>query len=190
MIVSAEADFVHADYRELLIGCGNRRDKRVMLKDDDGKWCNLTTLDIDPGVNPDVLFDLDTLPKERLPFEDDTFNEIHAYDVLEHFGRAGDWKAFFGQFAEFWRVLKPGGLFFACVPHWESSWAWGDPGHTRVIPRDTLIFLSQSAYADQVGSTPMTDYRPWYKADFETAGVNEDNPDVLQFVLRAIKEST
>jgi hypothetical protein len=86
------------------------------------------------------------------------------------------------------RVLKPGGLFFACVPHWESSWAWGDPGHTRVIPRDSLLFLSQAAYEGQVGSTPMTDYRPWYKADFETAGVNEDNPDVLQFVLRAIKE--
>lgn len=188
MIVTNEAPFAHADYRELLIGCGNRRDKRVMLKDDDGTWSNLTTLDIDPGVNPDVVFDLDLMPGTPLPFDDDTFNEIHAYDVLEHFGRIGDWKAFFGQFAEFWRVLKPGGLLFACVPHWESSWALGDPGHTRVIPKDTLIFLSQAAYEAQVGSTPMTDYRPWYKADFETAATNEDNPDVLQFVLRAVKE--
>lgn len=187
MIVSNEVPFEHANYRELLIGCGNRRDKRVMLKDDDGTWCNLTTLDIDPEVKPDVLFDLNTLGPERLPFDDDTFNELHAYDVLEHFGQQGDWKAFFAHFSEFWRVLKPGGLLFACVPHWESSWAWGDPGHTRVIPRDSLIFLSQSAYAEQVGQTPMTDYRPWYKADFETAGLNEDNPDVLQFVLRAIK---
>jgi SAM-dependent methyltransferase len=188
MIISNETEFVHANYRELLIGCGNRRDKRVMLKDDDGTWCNLTTLDIDPEVNPDVVFDLNTLGAQKLPFDDDTFNELHAYDVLEHFGTQGDWRGFFAQFYEFWRVLKPGGLFFACLPHWESSWVWADPGHTRCLPREALVFLEQQQYAEQVGQTPMTDYRHVWKGNFQTAATNEDNPDVFQFVLRAIKE--
>ena len=46
---------------ELLIGCGNRRDKRVgsMSSPD---WTELTTLDIDPNAGADVVHDLNVLP--------------------------------------------------------------------------------------------------------------------------------
>lgn len=167
---------------ELLIGCGNARRKKVTFPEISAEWSDLTTLDIDPEVNPDVVHDLNVLP---LPFADNSFDEIHAYEVLEHCGRQGDWKFFFEQFAEFWRILKPGGYFVASVPMWDSPWAWGDPGHTRVIPKEALIFLNREEY-EQVGQTAMTDYRKWWKGDFEVLGVNESEHS-MGFALRARK---
>jgi len=172
---------LNQEYRELLIGCGNRRVK-ILFEEDKKEWANLTTLDFDPDCNPDVLWDLDNLP---YPFKDNYFDEIHAYEVLEHCGKQGDWVYFFNQFSEFWRILKPGGNFYATVPNWNEIWCFGDPGHTRVINDGTLIFLSQEQYKIQVGVTAMTDYRNFYKADFETTYLR--HAESFMFSLKAIK---
>lgn len=170
--------------RELLIGCGHSRAKHVhgTWTPTGDQWSNLTTLDMDPGVSPDVVHDLNVLP---LPFADGEFDEVHAYEVLEHCGRQGDWKFFFDQFFEFWRILKPGGLFVATVPMWDSPWAWGDPGHTRVITKGSLIFLDQREYS-QVGQSAMTDYRHAWRGNFEGfAAVEKEH--TFGFILKAIK---
>lgn len=169
--------------RELLIGCGNSRKKLIGFEGLPQEWENLTTLDIDPNAGADVVHDLDVLP---YPFEDNTFDEIHAYEVLEHCGTQGDWRFFLAQFSEFWRILKPDGFLIGTCPMWDSPWAWADPGHRRVISRHSLVFLSQAEYADQVGRTHMADYRSVYSADFETMAT-KDNDANWGFVLRAIK---
>jgi SAM-dependent methyltransferase len=168
---------------ELLIGCGNDRKKLVRFAGSEGDWKELVTLDMDPSVKPDVVHDLNELP---YPFEDGQFDEIHAYEVLEHCGRQGDFRYFFAQFEEFWRILKPDGYFVGTVPMWDSMWAWGDPGHVRVINDGSLMFLSQQEYVNQVGTTAMADYRPWYKGNFEILSAKEHG-DRFGFVLRAIK---
>jgi hypothetical protein len=63
---------------ELLIGCGSRRAKDVWVADKK-EWTDLRTLDINPDHKPDVVHDLQDIP---LPFPDETFDEIHAYEVL------------------------------------------------------------------------------------------------------------
>ena len=168
---------------ELLVGSGNDRKKKVTFKEIPSEWTELITLDIDPSTNPDVTHDLNNLP---LPFDDDMFDEIHAYEVLEHTGTQGDWIFFFNQFYEFWRILKPGGYLIGTCPMWDCAWAWGDPGHRRIISAESLIFLSQDEYERQVGKNPMTDYRGWWKGDFELTGKQEQN-DTFGFVLRAKK---
>jgi hypothetical protein len=102
-------------------------------------------------------------------------------------GQFGDWRFFLGQFADFWRILKPGGLFFATTPDPSSPWAFGDPGHTRLIPRGALTFLDQSEYERQVGVTPMTDYRHWYKGDLRCLYSEVDEGLTHKFVLQAYK---
>jgi SAM-dependent methyltransferase len=168
---------------ELLVGCGNNRRKKVTFAKIPETWVELITLDVDPSTKPMVLHDLNQVP---YPFDDDTFDEVHAYEVLEHCGRQGDWRFFFDQFHEFWRILKPGGYFVASVPCWDSSWAWGDPGHTRVITEGSLIFLSQAEYKAQIGKTAMSDYRGWFKADFDLIG-GGDKDGTFGFVLQAVK---
>lgn len=90
--------------RELLIGCGSDLRKKLTA-DGTKEWTCLVTLDYCERHNPDVVWDLNNIP---LPFDDNTFDEIHAYEVLEHTGTQGDYKFFFKQFEEFWRLLKPG----------------------------------------------------------------------------------
>lgn len=169
--------------RELLIGCGSNNKKKITLEGMSEEWGGLTTLDCDECHKPDIVHDLDVFP---YPFEDNTFDEIHAYEVLEHCGQQGDFKFFFDQFTEFWRILKPGGLFLATVPAWDSPWAWGDPGHTRVITEGSILFLDQSQYEKQVGITAMSDYRTWYSADFEPYAA-QTTVDSFGFVLKARK---
>jgi SAM-dependent methyltransferase len=166
---------------ELLIGCGSNRTKKLTRPGRE-QWSGLVTLDMNDAHKPDVVHDIASLP---LPFADDTFDEIHAYDTLEHVGRQGDWAFFFAQWSDFWRLLKPDGVFFGISPHWSSAWCWGDPGHTRVVSAESFVFLSQPAYS-QVGTSPMTDYRFCYRADFDLIH-NAVSVGQLQFALRAIK---
>lgn len=168
--------------KELLIGCGSMRDKRLVCDKTD-TWSNLTTLDYNPAHKPDHIWDLNI---GTLPFNDNTFDEIHAYEVLEHTGAQGDYKFFFKQFADFWRVLKPNGHFLATCPSRHSVWAYGDPSHTRVLQKEQLIFLDQDEYS-QVGTTSMSDFRSIYKANFKAVYVKEDD-ESFQFILKAIKE--
>lgn len=148
-------------------------------------WSGLVTLDMNADHKPDVVHDLCSLP---LPFDDNTFDEIHAYEVLEHTGQQGDWKFFFAQWFDFWRILKPGGFFLGHSPDYRSPWAFGDPGHTRIITLESFTFLHQPEYENQVGSTAMTDYRFCYRADFDLDNLSSDEAHVL-FSLRAVKPS-
>jgi len=185
--------------RELLLGCGTDRRKKLVPRDSGGEhpewadWANLTTLDVNPDFKPDILWDLETL--RPLPFEHDTFDEIHAYELLEHIGLQGDWKTLFRQFTDYWRILKPGGFFIATTPCWKSLWAWGDPSHKRVINEGTITFLSQRSYREQLAMTPMTDFRAVWTADFDVlerghtsdpAAWNHDNCNFI-FFLKAVK---
>jgi SAM-dependent methyltransferase len=169
---------------ELLIGCGSSKEKRLKASPtDENTWSSLTTLDYNDDHKPDVVWDL-TRPS-GLPFEANTFDEIHAYEVLEHTGSQGDYRFFFWQFSDFWRVLKPNGHLLATCPSRHSVWALGDPSHTRIMQKEQLVFLEQRRYA-AVGHTSMSDFRSIYKADFEIVAAEEDD-DSLKFILRAIK---
>jgi hypothetical protein len=195
---------VSEDYRELLIGCGRARKKLYTADPTHPRSWRAprgpVTLDINRSVNPDLWCDLNATPPWRAqsrgdgPFHEmlgDYWDEIHAYQVLEHLGSQGDAHAFFAHFSEIWRLLKPQGYLVASVPSRFSPWLWGDPSHRRAILTESLVFLDQSEYIKQCDvphPTPMSDFRDIYRADFRIVA-REDNRMDHVFVLQAVKPS-
>lgn len=158
--------------KNLLLGAGNSRQKKVAWTNDPDWRGELVTLDMNPNCGADVVFDLDQRPL-RLPFDDEEFDELAAYDVLEHMGKQGDWRGFFDEFAEYWRILKTGGLFGIIVPI--NGNALADPGHTRFFHQNHFGFLGQQFYDDNLSQgRPVTDYRWYWKRNFEIAFVKDD----------------
>lgn len=168
--------------RSLLIGCGQSRVKQVQYGGR-AEWTGaLTTLDMNPLCGADVIWDMENLP---LPFEDASFDEIGAYNVLEHWGRQGDFRRWFDEMAEYHRILKPGGLFGAIVPIGRDALA--DPGHTRFFEGNYFGFLSQKFYeGNAVLKSCYTDYRWYWKLDFDVLYLHESDGHHLAVVLRRL----
>ena len=160
--------------KELLMGCGSRTEKDLSIGNP--TFQNVTRLDCNPSHKPDIVWDL---RKHPLPFNNEEFDEIHCYEVLEHLANQGDYEFFFNEFTEYHRILKPGGFFMASVP--TGIWVWGDPSHKRHITKEALIFLDHDNY-NEVGTTTMSDFRNIYKADFKTIFIEER--DRLYFILQ------
>lgn len=167
--------------KELLMGCGSRTTKDLYVNDKKD-FENVVRCDINADHKPDMVVDL---RKHPLPFQNEEFDEIHAYDVLEHLAQQGDYEFFFREWSEYYRILKPGGHFFGSCPSWNGSWAFGDPSHTRVISRETLVFLSQEQYRQQVGKTKMSDFRYLYKADFVPVRL-QDAGGTFYFIMKKV----
>jgi SAM-dependent methyltransferase len=166
---------------DILLGCGHSRQR--MISPIRKEWDGLVTVDFNKDCKPDVQWDLNMIP---LPFPDDSADEIHAYNVLEHCGIQGDFKFFFAQFEDFWRILRPNGFLCFTCPTSNDVWTWGDPGHTRIINHGTITFLDQRAY-EQVG-TARTDYRFCYKGNLRKYYCNIDEQSkTFYVVLQAIK---
>ena len=166
--------------KSLLIGSGNSTEKKMVPKGHSREFTDLTTLDLQDA---DVLHDLNELP---YPFQDSEFDEIHAYEVLEHCGTQGDFRFFFGQFNEFHRILRQGGLICLSVPNYKSIWAFGDPGHTRVLPWTVFNYLQEDFY-QQLGNTHCADYRHLIKGYWQGIEMQETE-DRIYVVMQVESE--
>ena len=169
-----------SEYTELLLGSGSRSRKDLLLPGMSAEFSHLIRLDQNKDHKPDVIWDLRQHP---LPFADNSFDEIHAYQVLEHLAQQGDYEFFFAEFSEYWRILKPDALLLASVPARDSIWAWANPANKRIIQPETLQFLDQDEYEGHVGITPMSDFRYLYKAHFKTIYSQVRN-GIFYFALR------
>lgn len=90
-----------------------------------------------PGVERIVAANLSV---DAIPFPDSHFDSVSAYDFLEHVPRVAiDFASgttrlpFISLMNEIWRVLRPGGLFYAVTPAYPHEKAFRDPTHVNVI---------------------------------------------------------
>ncbi len=85
---------------------------------------------------PDVLWDLNKFP---YPFEDNTFDEILAYSILEHLDNVVK------AMEEIHRIAKPGALVDIAVPYWDGYGFATDPTHKTMFTEDTFEFFTGKA---------------------------------------------
>jgi SAM-dependent methyltransferase len=113
------------ELKRLNLGCG-----RTILPG----WINL---DRQAGAGVDAVADLDECDKIRLPFDDDTFDEILGSHVFEHLQHPLPFMQ------ELHRVAKTGCKAVFRTPYGSSDDAFEDPTHRRLCFLNTFAFFSQ-----------------------------------------------
>ena len=78
------------------------------------------TIDVNSGVEPDILHDLDSFP---WPVANATYDAVIMLSVIEHLGYPVK------TFEECHRILKPGGKIYLLTPHFSDSGSFIDPTH-------------------------------------------------------------
>ncbi|MCX8062044.1 MAG: methyltransferase domain-containing protein, partial [Anaerolineales bacterium] len=97
------------------------------------------------------------LAVEPIPFEDNFFDYVSAYDFLEHIPRViyipKRRNAFVELMNEIYRVLKRGGLFVSLTPSYPHGASFQDPTHVNIITEQTfpLYFDNTNRWASSYG---------------------------------------
>jgi len=124
--------------RHLDLGCG------IAPRNPYGRR-ELCGIDIRPlESTPQVEFRRANVVLEPIPYPDNHFASVSAVDFLEHVPRLlvtpdghGTWFPFIRLMNEIWRVLAPGGRFYALTPAYPSQAAFVDPTHVNIITENT-----------------------------------------------------
>ncbi len=129
--------------RHLDIGCG--RQPRNPYGRDETFGVDLSVAEGAPGAIRRA-----NLALQPIPFDDNHFDSVSAYDFLEHVPRVlptADGLAtrfpFVELMNEVWRVLAPGGLFYAVTPAFPSWAAFQDPTHVNIITTSTHVYFTR-----------------------------------------------
>ena len=97
------------------------------------------------------------LSASDIPFPDEYFDFVSAFDFLEHVPRVSDAAGrrfpFVSLMNEIYRVLVPGGVFFCVTPAFPFSVAFRDPTHVNFITEETFerYFDDKSTLAAMYG---------------------------------------
>jgi hypothetical protein len=155
------------------LGCGTRVANPFNAK-------NLYGIDIRESDDRKIRSaDLNT---EKIPFPDNFFEYVTAYDFIEHIPRLiycpNRRFPFIELMNEIFRVLKPGGFFLSNTPAFPDPKAFQDPTHVNIITENTFeyYFCHERLWARMYG----------FNGNFLFTS-QEWNDGKLQTILRAIK---
>lgn len=133
------------------------------------------SLDLGCGQNPKNPYSLDEvygidiredlnakiyradLAIEPIPFPDDFFDTVSAFDFIEHIPRIIYMPerrfCFVELMNEIYRVLKTGGRLLSFTPAFPAPEAWRDPTHVNIITNETfpLYFDHENRWAAMYG---------------------------------------
>lgn len=123
----------------LNLGCGNSPISGAVNLDALGSRGAYFGLGTDQAPN-DEINGVFRWQAPNLGYNDDTVAAIHAYHFLEHLD--GDLVKV--QIQEVERVLKPGGVFYYCVPYAMAPIAFMDVDHKTYWTEETMRTLLES----------------------------------------------
>lgn len=109
-------------------------------------WENLDKWAFDPAVK---AVDLE---EAKLPYPNDSADEMRATHVLEHVFN------FPALLNECHRVLAPGGIIYIEVPKFPHNDSVKDPTHVRFFVEETFLYFTKYL---QEGIFKMYEFKPW-----------------------------
>ena len=93
------------------------------------------------------------LALEPIPYPDNHFDSVSAYDFLEHVPRVMANAAgtatrfpFIELMNQVWRVLAPGGRLYAYTPCYPHPMAFQDPTHVNIVTRETHQYFTRPQF--------------------------------------------
>jgi SAM-dependent methyltransferase len=99
-------------------------------------------VDIRTSENPAIR--AADLAIERIPFDDEQFDYLSAFDFIEHIPRVvyiPHRRACFVELInEIYRVLKPGGVWLSSTPAYPKAQVFRDPTHVNYITEETFPY--------------------------------------------------
>jgi len=129
--------------KHLDLGCGPRPKNTYGFEE-------LYGVDIRAGIEPDFKVVVANLACEPIPFPDNHFDAVSAYDFFEHVPRVAiDYSSNSSRFpfvelmSDIWRVLRPGGFLYSMTPAFPSEKAFRDPTHVNIISSKTHRYFTE-----------------------------------------------
>lgn len=128
---------------------------------------------------------------ENIPFDDNFFDHIFAYHILEHIpfevyrlidkGKGIEiYKPIQNLFEDVYRVLKPNGLFEIEVPVFPNKCAFQDPSHTSIWTDETKNYFCGDYYGRKKVDN--------HKSNFVEHWCGKtDDRGYFKFILKAVK---
>ncbi len=120
--------------RHLDLGCGDAPRNPYRR----GELCGVDLREM--PARPGVELRAANVVLDPIPYPDDHFGSVSAYDFLEHVPRLlttpeghATWFPFVRLMSEIWRVLAPGGRLYALTPAFPNPAAFVDPTHVNII---------------------------------------------------------
>jgi len=111
------------------LGCGHDYKRSYM------------NIDSSPLVKPDYIIDLE---EGKLPFPDNSVEEVLCYHVLEHI------QNFIPLMKEIHRVCKPGAIIDIKCPFFSAWGQYNDPTHVRFFSTHTFDYFEKGNYSHEV----------------------------------------
>lgn len=139
--------------RHLDLGCGGKPRNPYQYD----KICGVDIMR-HPDLADDIEFKLANLSTGPIPFGDNSFDAVSAFDFIEHVPRVlsdnagGTRLPFIELMNEIWRVLKPDGKFYAITPAYPREEVFRDPTHVNIITQRTHnYFCDEKRFAKNYG---------------------------------------
>jgi len=108
------------EVRNLNLGCGDK------------EFPNSLNVDLRQTPIVDVQHDLNVFP---YPFQDESFNNIHAHDIIEHLDDVIE------VMDECWRLLKPNGTIYIRTTAWDTQQSYNDITHKHWFTLESFDFF-------------------------------------------------
>jgi SAM-dependent methyltransferase len=141
----------------------------------------------------DVVVDLGS---ETWPWGDNSVDEVHCYNLIEHLTNLNNKNERIHFFNELYRVLKKDAKANIALPHWCSSRYYGDPTHCEPFSEMGFFYLNKKWREESAPHVDKKYNQNGYDCDFESNwgySVREDlldkNKEDVEKAIKTEKEA-